>query len=371
MSHAAASGSHLTGGNLTSLQDGPTASRPTYHFIQALRAVAALMVVAHHATIELHDRNHLNVVNWIPGQTGVDIFFVISGFVMTISSVPLRRTLHPARTFLARRLERIVPLYWIVTTVKIALLLLAPALALNALGTPWHIVASYFFLPATPGSGYFFPIVVVGWTLNFEMAFYVLFAVALASRVSVWKVVAPMLIGITLLRYVPQVPGPLRMYEDSMVLEFLFGVLLAVGLRYVRRIPWPIAALLMLSGFEVLIRWGSANFSPWRGILLGLPAAAMVAAAVALELPFGRRVTRLALYLGDASYSIYLVHTFVLPAIGLLLLGAGNWSHVVLLSVVVMVVLSTAAGVLVYRFVEQPITRYLKGRRQTAIPAVA
>jgi len=101
-------------GSVEHLQDGPTASRPTYRLIQVLRAIAALMVVLHHAFLMLRDRNGLGYGNWINGGAGVDIFFVISGFVMTVSSAPLHSSRHPAWTFLAWRLERIVPMYWLV-----------------------------------------------------------------------------------------------------------------------------------------------------------------------------------------------------------------------------------------------------------------
>jgi len=103
-------------GGVGHLQDGPTASRPTYFLIQVLRAIAALMVVVFHTTTMLADRNALPVREWVNGASGVDIFFVISGFVMTVSSAPLRKSRHPARTFMARRIERIVPMYWLVTT---------------------------------------------------------------------------------------------------------------------------------------------------------------------------------------------------------------------------------------------------------------
>ncbi len=359
---------------LSSLQAGPTAVRPTFRLIQILRALAALMVVAHHATIMLNQRNHLAIGNWRNGACGVDIFFVISGFVMTVSSAPLRSAPHPARTFLARRLERVVPLYWLVTTAKVAVLLLIPTLGFNSMGSLSHIVGSYFFIPSLNPEFALEPVVVVGWTLNFEMAFYVLFALALALRTRPLWVLAPPLLGLSLWRlfHNPLGPPPLVFFENTLLLEFLFGVLLGYALPWMRRLPWGGGLALMTVGLLPLFLWPEPGVLAARGLFWGLPALAVVAGALSLESRWGSRSPRWALALGDASYSIYLIHTFALPAMGLLLAHIQHPSALEIPSALVaVVVFSTLAGLLTYRLVEQPITGWFKGRRRTAIPAVS
>ena len=351
------------------LQDGPTVVRPTYRLIQVLRAVAALMVVVHHVILMLGQRDGLPLGNWINGGAGVDIFFVISGFVMTVSSAPLRGVAHPARIFLARRLERIVPVYWIATTVKVALLLLIPALAINGLGTWRHVAASYLFLPSDSE-----PVLVVGWTLIYEMAFYVLFAVVLAKRWPLLKVAGPVLVAFALVGVIPHLHPPpmLGWYGRTILLDFLYGMLLAAGLKKVTRMPSWLGLGLVIGGFAVLFLWAAPNFSVWRGVWWGAPAMAAVAGAVALERRWGGRMPRWALEAGDASYSIYLVHGLVLPVFGVVLARVGtSWTGVVVVSVVVMTALSALSGELVYRMVELPITKWFKGRRRTAVPANA
>ncbi len=358
----------------TSLQDGPTVVRPTYRFIQILRAVAATMVVVHHATIMLWERSHLRVGNTFGASAGVDIFFVISGFVMTISTGPLRDAMHPARTFLARRLERVVPMYWLVTTAKVLGLLLIPALCLNAIGGVRHILASYLFLPTLNFQQAFTPVVVVGWTLDFEMAFYALFAVALAFRWRPMIFLAPVLLLVPLLPFA-HYPAPLlglHFYQDTLLWEFLFGTVLGLAVPWARRVPWPVGIALLAFGFYRLFLRLPLNFHQWRGLWWGLPALAIVLGAISLERRWGARSPRWALELGDASYSIYLVHTFVLPAIGLLLERLGHhWVGEGAVSLVLAVLVSLAAGEALYRLVELPITRWFKGRRRTAVPAVA
>lgn len=361
------------------LQQGPTAVRPTWRLIQVLRAAAALMVVLHHETLALWDRLHLGPphYNWINGGAGVDIFFVISGFVMMISSAPLRDanrpTAHPARTFLARRVERVVPLYWLLTTVKILLVLLAPAAAVNGLGSPWHVVASYLFIPAPNWQGALEPVLVVGWTLNFEMLFYALFAVSLALCVHPLKLVAPVLAAMVLLRTIgTHEPAVLFWYSNSIVLEFIFGMLLALCLPYVKRVP-PLPALLAGAAAALpLLLWVAPNFSPWRGVGWGLPALVIVGSAIALEARLGPTAPRWMLELGDASYSIYLVHGFVIPLFAEALAHLGTtWPGVVPVSLIAMLVLATLSGEAVYRAIELPLMRLFKARRRTAVPANA
>ena len=95
--------------------------------VQAMRGLAAVMVLLLHATEVATERFGSRHQNWWAGAAGVDIFFVISGYVMSLSSGRLTRRKGGATEFLKRRLERIVPIYWIATTLKVALLLMAPA----------------------------------------------------------------------------------------------------------------------------------------------------------------------------------------------------------------------------------------------------
>ena len=339
--------------------------KQTYKLVQVLRAVAALMVVGHHAAILMKERMRAEPSMWLGSTSGVDVFFVISGLVMTISSEPLWRTAGAMRRFLLRRLERVVPLYWMVTTAKLLLLLLFPALAFNALGTVWHVVASYLFLPSLGPTGTTEPLVVVGWTLNLEMVFYVLFAIALGMRARLLTVLVPSLGALLLLSlWLPPMPVVLQGWAKPVAVEFLYGVLL--GQAVLRRwIPSAgMSAGLMLAGFAVLWMTPWALPSVWRPVVWGMPAAAVVYGALGLEKDWGHRVPEWALGLGDASYAIYLTHGFVLPGMGLAMesLRISRLPSTTLVAVVAMV-LSAGLGLVVFRLVELPITLWFKRRR--------
>ena len=341
----------------------------TFFLVQMLRAVAALMVVAYHIGVLLRERLNINGLDSFNGAAGVDIFFVISGFVMMISSQKLFGAAYGARTFLVRRLERIVPLYWIATTAKIGLLLSVPALAVNGLGSPWRVISSYLFLPTfDPGMPQ--PVLIVGWTLNYEMLFYVFFAFALALKVPVLRVLVPALGVISLMSWLAKPTWPVWLLSySSLVLEFLFGVFLAkmvlAGKIVERRVSW----ILFAGGFVALL---SPSGRMIRAFSFGLPALAIVTGAVGLESGIGRRVPKWILEIGDASYAIYLVHGFVLPPLGIWLkhrqiLGL----HATLVALVAGLVGSTLAGIAVHRSVERPIMRLLRMRRRDVIPVGA
>ena len=105
--------------------------------------------------------------------SGVDLFFVISGFIMVYSSEDLFGARGAWRTFLTRRLVRIVPLYWLTTAITIPLM---------SLTVDWQsLLGSYFFIPYRAPSNAIVPLHGVGWTLNLEMFFYVIFAAAISS----------------------------------------------------------------------------------------------------------------------------------------------------------------------------------------------
>ena len=151
--------------------------------VQVLRAAAALSVAMLHAqhdaaTLAERTGQVFAPIAAFPWEAGVDVFFVISGFIMVHASTRLFGAEGGARAFLARRIARIVPIYWAVTTLYLAVALAVPDL-LNRelLGWPL-VVASYLFIPMARPDGLVQPLYGLGWTLNYEMFFYALFAVA-------------------------------------------------------------------------------------------------------------------------------------------------------------------------------------------------
>jgi peptidoglycan/LPS O-acetylase OafA/YrhL len=331
--------------------------RGGYRGIQGLRALACLLVVAYHA-LEACGRRSIEA--WPNGSAGVDLFFVISGFVMLASSARLRAQPGGWRVFMARRLERIVPLYWLLTLAKLCITLASPGLTPGTRPDAWNVVASLLFIPSRDAAGLIRPLLPVGWTLNFEMLFYLVFAGSLALRLHPLKLLLPVLVPLGLAGFFWQESWPaLLSFANGLVLEFCFGVALAAMLQRCGR-PGPAAsAALLLAGavlLMVIVPTGNWRFAGW-----GLPGAMMVAGAVGLEDALAARLPQPLLILGDASYAIYLSHLFVMPVLAHALLRLHLAVGLALAALMGLgIVVSAAAGVALYLALDAPVQRWFK-----------
>jgi exopolysaccharide production protein ExoZ len=327
--------------------------------IQALRMVAALLVVVTHSTQFALERLDRHFFIWERGTRGVDIFFVISGFVMVFSSQKLFAQADGWRTFAEHRIVRIVPLYWLVTSLKVMILLVTPALALHAKLTPITAICSYLFLPSRNLDGKLWPLVSVGWTLNFEMLFYFLFTVALFWRRSVYRFIGVILTMLAVAALFRQPAWPAAaFYLDSMVLEFFFGMLVARACLRGLLIPQRVACFLLPIGFLLLLLPSTELHVP-KVLLSGVPASLIIWSAASLG-SLERFIPSSVLFLGDASYSIYLIHTFVCP-LAPSVFSRIHWIHP-WLSVCISVAIGVGAGCVLHKFVELPMTGWLKSR---------
>jgi exopolysaccharide production protein ExoZ len=349
----------------------PVEPPPTIYTIQALRGIAAVLVVLHH----IISMWYLEVLHVLPviafrGTTGVDIFFVISGFIMPLT---IRRTISPAlsaQTFFTRRLERIVPLYWLCTLVKYISLRLSPDLSEHGTGSTWHVVSSFLFIPSFNESHIVQPLLQPGWTLTWEMLFYALIAIALLLGAPLRFFLPPILIGLASLYFVPLPQNvPIDTRTIPLLVEFLLGLALSVRyrkrLQHCQSIPASLATIVGVAAFCTLIFDVPATRYPL--VFGGFLATAIVGSALELEQRIGHRIPRLLLLLGDASYSIYLTHWFLVS------IFRKVFGHSVLatmsngaLPLLIMVTISCAVGIAVYHFVESPINHYFRVRRRTA-----
>jgi exopolysaccharide production protein ExoZ len=297
------------------------------------------------------------------GTVGVDLFFVISGFIMWTTTETRQRS--PVQFWLAR-IVRIVPLYWAFTTLYLAAALITPESFYVVHLEAAHIVRSYLFVPAThPNLGLIAPVYTLGWTLNYEMFFYLLFGFCLfvpspRLRFALLAMAFLLLVAAGLL---VQPQGAIaRTYTDPIMLEFLAGVMLAVlSPLLIRR--GTVAGLLLIAAAVawVAVVYGY-GFVPERIVSHGVPAVAAVAGALMIEPAARARPSRLWLMLGDASYSIYLAHPF---AQRVLLIAVNRTISLAAVSPTVYVlsafVAGIAGGVVCHFLIERPLL--IAGRR--------
>ena len=315
--------------------------------IQYLRALAALSVVAYHAC------------QWakIPfdiGSAGVDVFFVISGFIMwrTTSGAQARPV-----AFLRKRAIRIVPLYWIVTIGLVVSALAFPDRFRDVQPTPWHVFASLAFIQHLNPIGAPFPVVPVGWTLNYEAVFYLLFAGALLIPLRRRAMVLTLALAcLTFAGFI--YPPAYIMLLNPLLLEFAAGLWLArfmeEGMTPGHHAGWGlfVGGLAAFAGMHL----SGVEWDLWRPLFWGLPAFMMVAGLAAVEQDTGLPDIPLLRSLGDASYAIYLVHTL---AMGAFAVHSGLWDTPLFAPLAFVV--GVSSGWLVWRLVEVPVLAMLRG----------
>ena len=348
--------------------------------LQMLRFFAAFAVLLEHV---MHEALSFGIapdgliakLEPVDFGVGVDVFFVISGFIMLHISADKFGTPGAPRDFLLRRIIRLVPLYWLFTIAMLVATVLVPGqLAHNSLN-PAHAVASFGFIPWLDSTGLAHPVLGLGWTLNYEMYFYAVFALMLLVPLSagVWTIAG--LFVVLSFAHLLLPPSQVQAYfwTDPIILEFLFGIGLALLLKRGVMLPrWmaPLQVVLGIAGLGLgqLIDIGG----PFdRALTSGIPAALVVAGTV-FSRPRALGWTGKALVLGgDASYALYLSRPF---SINVVILG---WQKLHLnspwLFMGATIVVSIAAAIVVHLVLERSLLRRLnaalKPRPQRPIAA--
>ena len=320
--------------------------------IQILRGLAAWMVVFHHFTQVYNqylNNNHFSTFFTQYGAMGVDVFFVISGFVMYKSTT--EKAISPS-TFMFNRIARIVPAYWFYTFLTTIILLTINKLIPFTDFESIFLIKSLLFIPAPNPSGIgLYPILTVGWTLNYEMAFYLIFAGALLFR-SKYQLYIIVLGIIVLQMVVPKIASDFIFYANKISFEFLLGI--AVGMmhhRHMLKISLIPAIIATLACFEII----STTTDPHCIMQVGIPISIVVAITISQEHYF--KLNKWLINLGDWSYSTYLCHVLIL-SIGFRLMTIWDLNIwiVLIICCLSIYVLSWAS----YIFVEQAANRLIK-----------
>lgn len=331
--------------------------------LQALRGVAAVMVLIGHVLAEAEHYFALQLSgDAVPWTRGVDIFFVITLSASRYAGQP--------GAFRWRRVLRVVPLYYLFTTLMVAALLVLPNGAKDTTLDPAQILSSYGFFPYADSDGRISPVLSLGWTLNYEIFFYALMALCLALPRPLVKV-AGMLMALALLGLVVDfTTPPLAVWTIPLILEFLFGIALArLWQRGWSRPDVGLSIGALLLGFALLV---ALDLTPLpRFIAAGLPAAMIVAGGTLFcpLRPLPDRLLGPGQLLGDASYALYLSHRFALRAATLVVLpllpatAFGAWVYVVTVCA-----LAVAVSIPTHIAVERPLMRGF-GRRKRVAPA--
>jgi exopolysaccharide production protein ExoZ len=322
--------------------------------IQILRALAALLVVF----------AHFEYIEPVIGGFGVDIFFVISGFIMAyiVNKSP--------DSFLYRRIIRIVPLYYAMTFLTTGLYLVKPSWFRNVILTPEALVKSLLFIPYhIKNSG---PILTLGWTLNYEMFFYVsiaLFVRIFGNKKGMIACLTGLSIFVLISGFVSWESYEMRFWGSTMIMEFVAGgILYYLWKHRLRDTTQPVKNILILVGFSALLFSMYAEYvfglSIKRYLLFGIPAFLVALGFLMLEnrIDSKNKIHSTMVLLGDSSYAMYLVHPFVIYAfLRLVYTRTGLQGPVYeFLGLVFSMVLVCLVSVALHRWFEKPVISLLK-----------
>ena len=318
--------------------------------LQLLRAFAAINVVYLHVLLGSESYGKPTIIfplvgNW--GASGVDIFFVISGFVMIYTQAINPKTIFK---FYKSRIFRIVPVYWLITSFIIILYLLFPSLFRSLLIDVKSSISSFLFVSQLLNNSN--PIINLGWTLEWEMLFYLIFGIALYFK-TLSRIVIAIFFMMLLVFLVSH-----KFY----FLEFFLGVI--TGYMYVKfkKVNHHFGHIFLIVGILALIMSINTNgkiINYDRFIIWGLPATLIVIGAI-----YSKQIQiKLFLYLGDASYSIYLLQMLTIPGFYKVITFLNIEINNTFLSIICLI-LSVSFGCLFYSCVEKKL-KLVKDRRYT------
>jgi len=280
--------------------------------IQILRAIAAWLVVLHHYNQVFFNWDmsgtyipyFISNFTHIYGKMGVDLFFIVSGLIMFITINKSPNAMH----FLLKRVIRVYPPYWFYTALLLVIVISSTQ--------PYFLFEKYNLVSVTkslmlipnenPNGIGLYPFLTVGWTLFFEMVFYVICTIGVMTTTRYWWIITIAILTVTP-KYWSLEWGSYFL-KNSYISEFAIG--LSIGFLLINNIRNNIKENMLIS-FS-MIAFGISNITPDTTNLLTQINLGLIVFGFAVMPELKNRFFTAAVNLGSASYSTYLIHTIVL-----------------------------------------------------------
>ena len=337
------------------------------NILQVYRGIAAILVLLFHLNdMSIQRLKQVTFFNLFHGGwSGVDYFFVLSGFIMVYVHRSAIGKPDQLKSFLVKRTVRIYPIYWIITLIVLAFFVVIPGFANNKDLGIQQILTSLLLLPQNDP-----PILDVGWTLIYEMFFYLLFSIAIWFKPKYSVPILSSWLFVTMLHYLKVINFGgkaflLNIVFGNMNLEFVLGCLAGyVVIKFGPKISknrWILFGVANL-GYAALLMITSANeLEIDRMSTFGVLAALLIIGSASIDLNDSPKVPKILTYLGDASYSIFLVHSPIVSAATKVVQKANLAKYYDgFFAPALIVLISVVAGCLFYSLIEKPLTIYLR-----------
>ena len=313
------------------------------------------------------------------GSAGVDFFFVLSGFIILTAHRNDIFQPHQLKSYIRKRLIRIYPTYWIIFLLVFFLALASTALRNTVPHDAFIILKSLFLIPQATGA----PVIIVAWTLQYEMFFYLFFAFLILSRwLSIIAVLALIYIYINY-HGVPAIPFPLSFLSNDNILLFGMGMAVSVactskmmivknrpffytGIGIVGVIIFLFLALYTVADKNYAFTGGINRLMAWQKLLYGLASSLIVFCLVKAEdeghIIGGHSGLQI---LGNSSYALYLIHyplISILCKLSLLIQLDKLGVIGAMISYIVIFGVCLISSVVFHLWIEKPVITYFRNR---------
>lgn len=339
----------------------PEARQKTLYSLQIGRGLAALAVLFYHANLIIGLPKYFDVRPadvFMPGGAGVNYFFVLSGFVIMLAHWRDLTGKPDIANFAWKRFRRIYPLLWVVLCPLVILMVIAPSYSPAGAVLPRDLIAALAIAPPLHAS-YAEPFLIVEWTLRYEIVFYLLFLVLLKSRVIFAVLTLPLLIA-SVTSLSNTVAESVNFWIAPYFLLFFMGM--AGGWAF-KSLPIGRPAWLLIPGLAGLVAcaWIAyrTDVTPLLTVGIGLASVLVVVGAARAETGRPSTMARVFTFVGDASYSIYLVHYPLLSISTKILMRVTSSPY---LAFTAAIGLALAGGIACHLIVERPLLRRIPRR---------
>lgn len=339
----------------------PKTRQETLYTLQIGRGLAALAVLLYHTNLIIGLPKYFGLRPadiFMAGRAGVLYFFVLSGFVITLAHWRDLTGAPDMASFAWKRFRRIYPLLWIVLVPLMVLVAIDPSFSPSGGATLWDFIAAAVIAPpllSHPAE----PFLVAEWTLRYEIIFYLLFLVFLKNRKMFCVLVLPILIA-SIASLAGTAEEPSSFWVAPYFLLFLMGM--AGGWAF-RSLPIARPTWLLTAGLTGLVAcaWIAhrAAITPLLTVVIGLASTLVAVGAARVETKRPSALARVFTFVGDASYSIYLVHYPLLSIVTKILVLVIGSSYLAFMAATA---LTLAGGICCHLLIERPLLRRIPRR---------
>lgn len=332
--------------------------------IQVMRGIGAILIVLFHCTQLYQTKFHINYLHGLFGfgYIGVDLFFVISGFILFYIHEKQIGKKEGVIKYLVNRILRIYPLYWIILLIVIALMFIVPSAGDSNKYNIVFVLSNFLLIPNKVKLFMIPPV----WTLTYEMLFYIIFASAILTNRKIFKIILCIWASLCLINIIGIIDNNnvyLKVIFDPINTEFIMGAIIYYLIKkYKDKFSKSICNICLLLGTILITVFGLRIYfhKPYGNrVFIGLSIALIVFSIILINIKNRSKYNKLLVKIGNASYSIYLTH-FTLLSASIIVLQKIHFKYLNTLTITLFNIIVIVLGYICYNILEKPLGKKIK-----------